>query len=552
MNNSLYAVPLGGLGEIGLNMMTYRYADRILIVDAGIMFPDELDFGVDIVIPDFEYLRENKENIAGLVITHGHEDHIGAIPYLLKEFLVPVYGTKLTLGLIENKLREHALDEAVEMVCIAPGEKVLLEDFEIEPVRVNHSIADAVSLAITTPAGTIIHTGDFKVDYTPIDDNPIELNKFAEFGQAGVLALFSDSTNVDQEGHTISERDVGKTLDEIFRITSGKIIVASFSSNIHRIQQVVDASEKYGRKICLVGRSIVENTAIAAELGYLNINPGSLVDVKKLADLPSHKITVLSTGSQGEPMSALSRIAVNEHKQIKVKKGDAVLISAKIIPGNERSIHRLINHFSQLGANIVYEKISEIHVSGHAYREELKLMLHLVKPRHFVPVHGEYRHLSGHTKLACEMGIGRESACLAQNGDVIKIDGQGIEIVDKVYTGRVFVDGKGVGDVGRVVIRDRRHLANDGIVMVIIGLNHRSGEIVYGPELVTRGFVYEDNSQDLLEEAREMLVSLLEESSVELKANEADIKKTIKSALKKWFYQRIARYPMILSTIVEF
>ena len=499
---ALTIVALGGLGEIGMNMMAYQYADDIIIVDCGLMFPSPDMLGIDYVIPDITWLRERAESVRAICLTHGHEDHIGALPFVLQELNVPVYGTALTLGLVSAKLEEYKLDGVVELVTVQPRETVHIGHFAVEFLRVAHSIVDGCALAITSPEGVVIHTGDFKIDHTPVDGQLTDLASLSRYGEAGVLALLSDSTNVEREGYTLSEKYVGEAFGDIFPKCTGRIIVAAFSSSIHRVQQVADVAARCGRKILLNGRSMVKNVQIARDLGYLTIADEQLMDLRELPHLPPEQVCIISTGSQGEPMSALTRIAMDDHKQIKLEKGDTVILSSRVIPGNERTISELINHLYRRGAEVFHEKVSEVHVSGHASREELKLMLNTVRPRFFIPIHGEYRHLVKHIQLAYTVGIPEERCILATNGEVVSFYSDTAAIVEQIESGRVFVDGKGVGDVGRMVLRDRKHLSEDGMIVVIIGLNMTTGAVIYGPDIVSRGFVFEDESQEYLEEAR--------------------------------------------------
>jgi len=549
--NKLWVIPLGGLGEVGLNMMAVRYGEDIIVIDAGLMFPDEEMLGVDIVVPDMSYLKENQAHIRGLILTHGHEDHVGAVPYLLQQMSVPIFGTRLTLGLLSGKLKEHGLWNKVPLNLVKPRQCLKLGHFELEFIRVCHSIVDGVGLAITTPLGTIIHTGDFKLDQTPIDGELLDFYKFAEYGHRGVLALFSDSTNAERPGYTLSEKEIGQTFEEIFRKAEGKIIVSSFASNIHRIQQVVDMAQKFGRYVCLLGRSMVDNCRIAAELGYLELPSKLLIELGELDKYPDNKLVLITTGSQGEPISALSRMALNDHKQVKIKPGDTVIISARVIPGNEKAISSNINHLFRRGARVIYEEVSEIHVSGHACQEELKLMLNLVRPRYFIPIHGEYHHLVHHCQLAQKLNIPAENIILAQNGDIIEFTDHRALICGKVPAGRVFVDGKGVGDVGDVVLRDRQHLGADGMLVTIIGIDKQRGTIVSGPDIISRGFVYEDKSRELLDEAKQVIIELLNTLEVESKTEWAVVKSRIRRELKKFILQKIDRRPMILPIIME-
>ena len=550
-NAPLQIIPLGGLGEIGLNMMAYQCGDDIVIVDCGLMFPEPDMLGIDYVIPDISWLRERSGSVRAICLTHGHEDHIGALPFVLQELNVPVYGTALTLGFVNEKLREYKLDDKVDLVVVKPRDTVELGCFRVEFLRVAHSIVDGCALAITTPEGVVIHTGDFKLDQTPVDGQLTDLASLSRYGDAGVLALFSDSTNVEREGYTLSEKYVGEAFADIFPKCRGRIIVAAFSSSIHRVQQVADVAIRCGRKILLNGRSMIANVRIARQLGYLTIADDMLMDLKELGHLPPEQVCIISTGSQGEPMSALTRIAMDDHKQIKLEPGDTVILSSRVIPGNERTISELINHLYRRGAEVFHEKVSEVHVSGHASQEELKLMLNLVRPRFFVPVHGEYRHLVKHIQLAQKVGIPEERCLLGTNGDVISFYADTAAIVEKVESGRVFVDGKGVGDVGAIVLKDRKHLSEDGMVVVIIGMNQSSGATIYGPDLVSRGFVFEDESQEYLEQARSVVVVALEELNDEMRCDCEEVKQAVRQALRRFFKKSIERRPVILPVILE-
>lgn len=550
-NNGLRIIPLGGLGEIGLNMALFEYGDDIIIVDCGLMFPEPYMLGIDLVIPDISYLRERADRVRGLFLTHGHEDHIGALPFVLQDLMPPIYGTALTLGFVREKLKEYRLDDLVDLNVVKPRDKVVAGCFEVEFIRVAHSIVDGCGLAIRSPEGVVIHTGDFKLDQTPVDGQLTDLVTLAHYGEEGVLALMADSTNVEREGYTLSEKLVGDAFDEIFPHCPGRIIVAAFSSNIHRVQQVVEAAARCGRKVLLNGRSMLANVQIARELGYLQIPDGLLIDLKELPRLPKEEVCMITTGSQGEPMSALTRIAMDDHKQIKLEQGDTVILSSRFIPGNEKTISDLINHLYRRGAEVYHEKVSEVHVSGHASQEELKLMMNLVRPRFFVPVHGEYRHLVKHAKLAQKVGIPWENCILAVNGDVIAFsDGNG-GIAGSVETGRVFVDGKGIGDVGEVVLKDRKHLSEDGMVVVIIGINQGSGEIIYGPDIVSRGFVFEDESQEFLDETKKIVLDTLAAVNTEVMADWSEVKQEVRRILRRFFNKTLERRPVILPLILE-
>jgi len=548
---SLSVIPLGGVGEIGLNSTVLEYGGDIMLIDCGLMFPDEEMLGVDIVIPDFSYLMDNKEKLKGIVITHGHEDHTGALPYLLREINVPVYGTALTLGLIKEKLKEHALDEKVELITVKPRDVIDLGCFRVEFIRVTHSIVDGVGLGITTPVGRVVHTGDFKIDPTPVDGELLDFNLFSEYGRKGTLLLMSDSTNATKGGFTFSEKEVRRAFEDIFYKAKKRIIIASFASNIHRIQQAVDVAEMFGRKVILNGRSMVNNARIAADLGYLKIPDGMWRKLEDLKDLPDEKVVIITTGSQGEPMSAMSRMAMDEHKQIKVKPGDTVIISAKIIPGNEKSIARIINHLFMRGADVIYEKTSEIHVSGHASKEELKLMLNIVKPKFFIPVHGEYRHLVSHAKLAKKVGIPDENIFIIGDGEVVEFTESGASRAGFVNAGRVFIDGKGVGEVGNEVLRDRMRLAHDGVVIVILGIEKLTGKLLSGPDVISRGFVFEDASQELLIELKDVVDDLLAGMTMEMKSEWSLVQAKVRSTLKKFIKKKMDRLPMILPIIIE-
>ncbi|BCS55911.1 ribonuclease J [Geobacter sp. SVR] len=548
---ALNIIPLGGLGEIGMNIMAYECGDDIVIVDCGLMFPEPDMLGIDYVIPDITWLRERSDKVRAICLTHGHEDHIGALPFVLQELNVPVYGSALTLGFVNEKLREYKLDGAVELVTVRPRETVELGCFRVEFLRVAHSIVDGCALAITTPEGVVIHTGDFKIDHTPVDGQLTDLARLSRYGEEGVLALLSDSTNVEREGFTLSEKYVGEALAEIFPKCRGRVIVAAFSSSIHRVQQVADVAIRNGRRILLNGRSMVANVRIARELGYLTIPDEALMDLRELEHLPPEQVCIISTGSQGEPMSSLIRIAMDDHKQIKLAKGDTVILSSRVIPGNERTISELINHLYRRGAEVYHERVSEVHVSGHASQEELKLMLNTVQPRFFIPIHGEYRHLIKHIQLAQRVGIPEERCLLATNGDVVSFYAETAAIVEKVESGRVFVDGKGIGDVGAIVLKDRKHLSEDGMVVVIIGINQTSGAIIHGPDIVSRGFVFEDESRDYLEEARAVVTASLDELNEEMRCDCEEVKQAVRQALRRFFKKTIERRPVILPVIME-
>lgn len=544
-------IPLGGLGEIGLNMMCMEYGDSIIVIDCGLMFPEDYMLGIDIVIPDISYLRKNREKVKAFFITHGHEDHTGALPFVLREINVPIYATALTIGLIEEKLSEFGLDKTTQFETVRPRDKVVIGDFTVEFIRVCHSIVDGCALAITTPAGVVIHTGDFKMDQTPVDGEVMDYARFAEYGEAGVLALLSDSTNVEKEGFTLSEREIGVNLENIFGKCKGRIIVAAFSSNIHRVQQVLDSADKFGRKVVLNGRSMVANARIARTLGYLKVSDGLIVDFKELDALPHQRVVLLTTGSQGEPMSALTRMAMDNHKQIKVTEGDTVILSSKFIPGHEKAITTMMNHLYRRGADVIYEKVSEVHVSGHASQEELKIMLNMTKPKYFMPVHGEYRHLVLHGRLAEKVGIPRANIFIAEDGDVVEFSREGAARCGRVESGRVFVDGKGVGDVGAMVLKDRSHLSQDGMVLAVVALNGSTGEVIYGPEIITRGLIFEEEAADLIAGAKNVIMETLAGIGTEAKTEQLEVKEEIRRALKRFFNKALDRRPVILPVIIE-
>ena len=550
IQNKVQIIPLGGLGEIGKNMTVFRYGDDIILIDAGLMFPEDDMLGIDLVIPDISYLLENKDKVRAIFLTHGHEDHIGALPYVLKQLEVPVYGTALTLGILQGRLRENGVSDE-NLIAIKPGDRIGAGAFNLEFIRVNHSIPDAVSIVIKTPIGTIIHTGDFKFDQTPVDGQVTQFNKFAEFGDAGVLALLADSTNAERPGFTQSEKMVGQTFDDEFRYARNRIIVATFSSNVHRIQQVVDSAVKYKRKVAVIGRSMINVVNIAMELGYLNIPEGVLIDIDETNNYTADQIVIITTGSQGEPMSALTRMAMNDHKKVGIMPGDTVIISATPIPGNEKLVSHTINHLYKLGAEVIYEKSNGVHVSGHASQEEIKLMHNLVRPKYFIPVHGEYRHLIKHANIAKDLGMPKENIVIAENGSVIELSKEGINVAGKIQSGKVLVDGLGVGDVGNIVLRDRRLLSQDGIMIVVVTIDHETYQVVSGPDIVSRGFVYVREAEDLMEEAREKVLSALDRCEANGVTEWSMIKSAIRDSLGRFLYERTRRRPMILPIIME-
>ena len=541
---------LGGLNEVGKNMTLFEYGEDMFLVDCGLAFPDQDMLGVDLVLPDFTYVERNADRIRGIVITHGHEDHIGGLPYLLKVLNVPVYGTKLTIGLIQGKLREHGLLNSASLNVIKPGDVITLGGFTVEAIHVNHSIPDALGLAIRCEGGTIVHTGDFKIDTTPIDGGMMDLGRLAEIGQEGVLCLMSDSTNAERPGFTESERKVGESFETLFRKAgNNRIIVATFSSNIHRVQQIMNVAASLGRKVALVGRSLENVVSISAELGYLNIPEG--IDINMINRYPADKLVIITTGSQGEPMSALTRMAFSDHRKVEIHPNDYVIISATPIPGNEKTVSRVVNELMKLGADVVYEKMYEVHVSGHACQEELKMIMGIVKPKYFIPVHGELKHLRKHAGLALSMGIPKENILIADNGRVAEISKKALRCTSTVPAGRVFVDGYGVGDVGSVVLRDRKHLAQDGLVIVAVCIDRESGMIVSGPDVVTRGFVYVKESEELINAAREVAVEAIEAQTDGGYFDWNSIKASLRDEISHLMYERTKRSPMILPVIME-
>lgn len=543
---------LGGLNEVGKNMTLFEYGEDMFLVDCGLAFPDQDMLGVDLVLPDFTYVERNADRIRGIVITHGHEDHIGGLPYLLKVLNVPVYGTKLTIGLIQGKLREHGLLNSASLNVIKPGDVITPGGFTVEAIHVNHSIPDALGLAIRCEGGTIVHTGDFKIDTTPIDGGMMDLGRLAEIGQEGVLCLMSDSTNAERPGFTESERKVGESFETLFRKAgNNRIIVATFSSNIHRVQQIMNVAASLGRKVALVGRSLENVVSISAELGYLNIPEGIVIDINMINRYPADKLVIITTGSQGEPMSALTRMAFSDHRKVEIHPNDYVIISATPIPGNEKTVSRVVNELMKLGADVVYEKMYEVHVSGHACQEELKMIMGIVKPKYFIPVHGELKHLRKHAGLALSMGIPKENILIADNGRVAEISKKALRCTSTVPAGRVFVDGYGVGDVGSVVLRDRKHLAQDGLVIVAVCIDRESGMIVSGPDVVTRGFVYVKESEELINAAREVAVEAIEAQTDGGYFDWNSIKASLRDEISHLMYERTKRSPMILPVIME-
>lgn len=548
---SLRIIPLGGLGEIGKNITAIEYEDEIIVIDCGISFPDEDMYGIDLVIPDIKYLLDNKDKVKGLFLTHGHEDHIGAIPYILKQINMPVYGTKLTIGLVESKLKEHDMLSKTNLIPISPGESIKLNKLIIEFIRVTHSIAESCALAIHTPIGIILHTGDFKIDYTPIDGKVMDLNRIAQLGQEGILLLMADSTNVERAGHSLSEKIIGETLNRIISNANGRVIVATFASNIHRMQQIADASMMYNRKIVFSGRSMENISNVAMDLGYLHIPEESIVGIEDLNRYPSDKITIITTGSQGEPMAGLSRIAYGSHRHISIEQDDLFIISASPIPGNDKLVSRVINQLYRKGVEVIYEDLEDIHVSGHAYKEELKLIHTLVKPKYFMPVHGEYRHLKHHSDLALKLGMDKSNVFTLETGQVLEISQDKAIATEKVHTGVVFVDGIGVGDVGNIVLRDRRDLARDGMVTIVVAINKETYSIVSGPDIITRGFIYARESEDLIKKikdvAKEEIEICLENNIIEWQVLKSGVRKSVEQLL----YHKTKRRPSVFPIIME-
>jgi ribonuclease J len=546
--NKLKVIPLGGLGEIGKNITIFEYGDDIFVADCGSAFPDDDMLGIDLVLPDTTYLIKNKERVRGIIITHGHEDHIGGLPYILKEINAPVFGSRLALGLLEYKLEEHGILSQCKLQPVKPGQTIELGAFKVEFVRTTHSIVDAMALAIYSPVGVVVHTSDFKVDYTPISGQPIDLQRFAELGREGVLLLMCDSTNVERRGYTMSERTVGETFNDIFRSANGRILIATFASNVHRIQQIVDAAVKYDRKIALCGRSMVNVCNKAMELGYLKVPEGTIIDIEYAKNYVGEKLVIISTGSQGEPMSALSRIASGDHRQVEIVPGDLVVISATPIPGNEKSISGVVNELFKKGAEVIYESLSEVHVSGHACQEELKLIHRLVNPQYFMPVHGEYRHLKRHADLAQSLGMDEDRTLIMEIGEVLEIDHSGAKINGSVPSGKVLVDGLGIGDVGNIVLRDRKHLSEDGMIIIVVTIQKETGNIINEPDVMSRGFVYEKESEEFIEEVRQVCLEALPKSKGR---NLSSKKNKIKETLRDYIYQRTKRTPMIIPIIME-
>ena len=543
-------IPLGGLGEIGKNMTVIRCGDEMILIDAGLMFPENDMLGVDLVIPDISYLIENERCLKAIILTHGHEDHIGALPYILKQLSVPVYGTRLTLGILEGRLKEYGVDSG-NLKVVSQGEIISLGCFSVGFIRVNHSIPDSVALSIRTPIGMIVHTGDFKFDYTPIDGKMSDFRKLADLGNKGVLVMLADSTNSENDGHTPSEKAVGAAFNREFQKAPGRIIVATFSSNVHRIQQVIDTAVRYRRRVAVLGRSMVNVVNISMELGYIHAPEGVIIDIEDIMNYPANKIVIVTTGSQGEPMSALTRMALSDHRQVDIMQGDTVIISATPIPGNEKLVAKTVDNLLRLGANVIYQRKDGIHVSGHASREELKLMHNLIRPKFFIPVHGEIHHLFAHAKLAEELGMARDHILLGENGYIFEFTKERAKIVGRINWGVVMVDGLGVGDVGNIVLRDRRQLSQDGILIVVITINRYTGKIVAGPDIVSRGFVYVRESEELMDGAKLKVLQSLKYCADEQISDWTTIKLNVKDSLSQYLFDQTRRRPMILPIIME-
>lgn len=543
-------IPIGGLNEIGKNMTVLEYKNDIMIIDCGLSFPDDEMFGIDIVIPDFSYLIKNRDKVKGMILTHGHEDHIGAIPYLLKELNIPIYGTRLTLGLVDNKLKEHGIKGKLN--TIKAGQTVKIGEFKIETIRTTHSIADAICLAIDTPAGVIFHTGDFKIDYTPVDGEPIDFQRLADLGNKGVLLMLADSTNAERKGYTASEKTVGIALENIFRTSETRILIATFSSNVHRVQRIIDTAVMFGRKVAISGRSMVNVANLAVELGYLKIPENVLVDINKTKNIPDKELVIITTGSQGEPMSALARMASSDHKAIQIKKGDMVILSSSPVPGNEKTVSNVVNKLFEKGADVIYSDIADIHVSGHACAEELKLIHSLIKPKNFMPVHGEYRHLRQHALISEHLGLPTDHIFILNNGQVLNLTkDRVVKSKEEVAASAVLVDGLGVGDVGNIVLRDRKLLSESGLIIVVAAIDKSTGMICSGPDIISRGFVYVRENEDLMNSAKMAVSARLDKCSADGLRDWAGLKNAVKDELKNFIYEKTKRSPVILPIFLE-
>ncbi len=549
-SQSIKLIPLGGLNEIGKNITVLEYKDDIMIIDCGLSFPNDEMFGIDIVIPDFSYLIKNMEKVKGMILTHGHEDHIGAIPYLLKDLNIPVYGTKLTIGLIENKLKEHGIKGRLNV--IKPGQTIRIGEFKIDTIRITHSIADSICLAIDTPLGVIFHTGDFKIDYTPLDGEPIDLQRLAKIGAKGVLLMLADSTNSERKGYTPSEKTVGVTLENIFRNSDARILTATFASNVHRLQKIIDTAVMFNRKVAISGRSMVNVINLAMEIGYLKVPANVLVDINRIKNIKDKELLIITTGSQGEPMSALSRMAMNDHKAVQIKKGDVVILSSSPVPGNEKTVSNVVNRLFEKGAEVIYSDIADIHVTGHACAEELKLMHTLIKPKYFMPVHGEYRHLRQHALIAENLGMRKENIFILNNGETLTLrKNKVMKSKETVPCSAIMVDGLGVGDVGNIVLRDRKLLSEAGLIIVVVAIEKATGEICSGPDIISRGFVYVRESEDLIESARKIAEERLYACQKENKKDWSGMKNAVRSDLQSFIYHETKRNPVILPIFME-
>lgn len=551
-SNKLRVIPLGGLHEVGKNLTVLEYRDDIILIDCGMTFPENDMPGIDVIIPDVKYLKQKKDKIRGVVITHGHEDHIGAVPYLLKEINVPIYGTKLTLALLQNKLKEHRLLGRTKLVTVSHGERVKLGKFEVEWIRVNHSIPDASAVAVSTPVGTVVHTGDFKIDFTPIDGKTTDLNRLAEIGNKGVLLLMSESTNILREGFSMSESKVGETFDRIFALKKkSRLIIATFASNVYRVQQIINAAEKNNRKVVLSGRSMLNVTEAARRLGYLKVKENTIIDINEMKKFNPNQLVLITTGSQGEPMSALTRISNGEHRRISIMKDDVIILSAHPIPGNENAVNGVINRLMERGAEVIYESLSEIHVSGHAYQQEHQLLLDLLKPKYFVPIHGEYRHLVKHAEVAADMGVPKKNIFIMENGNCLELNQEEAKLVSDVQAGQIFVDGLGIGDVGNVVLKDRKHLSEDGLIVVVIAMDHHTGKVVSGPDIISRGFVYVKESLELMEQCKKVVRTSLNDCEKQNIKEWSSIKNVMRDDLRDFLFRKTQRNPMILPVIMD-
>lgn len=549
-NNAIKIIPLGGLNEVGKNITAIEYKNDIFVIDCGLKFPDDDMFGIDLVIPDITYLVKNKDKVRGIFLTHGHEDHLGALPYILKQLNVPVFGTKLTLGILSVKLKEHYIDYA-ELNVVKPKDIVKIGSVTMEFIKNNHSIADAVSIAIHTPIGIIFHTGDFKIDFTPIDGEIADLGRIAELGKKGIICMLGESTNVEKPGYTISEKVIGKTFEDIFGKAKSRIIVATFASNVHRIQQIINAAAMYGRKVAISGRSMENITGVAKELGYIQFDENVLIGIDEINRWAPEKIVIITTGTQGEPMSALARMASGDHKKVSIAQGDTVILSATPIPGNEKLVSKVINKLFKSGADVIYESLAKVHVSGHACQEELKLMLALAKPKFFIPIHGEFRHLKQHVDLAESLGIDRKNMMIMECGEVVEIRKNSITKVGTVPSGQIFVDGLGVGDVGNIVLKDRKHLSQDGVLTVVVTIDSQTGSIIAGPDIISRGFVYVRESERLIENIRDIVKEILRDCEEDGITDWSTLKSNIKDRLRNFLYEKTKRRPMILPIIME-